>query len=406
VALSLLALVAVPTAPTQAGLTSPYVRKSITTLAPGITWEKGVARTNSGIQAIQVGRIDPRHPNVRLEALLSNDRIVKLERPSANAQRHSKPGKLAMLATNGDVSLRGDTGAGAVPPSMHIHGGEMLTGTSCGRPTLGVDPDGTARIGWVRNRLTFDMTERLDTWRGKILMRGVNRAPNLNQISLFTPDFGPSTLVMSPALVAVLDPDGPVPANGRVWATVTDVIPGAVNTPIAVNRMVLVGRGEKADPMKSLRPGDRVSFLAEFGDGTKNACGGTEIASSWGQVTEALGGNYFTARNGQNVAPMFRGYPYGIPAPRTNVGITADGIVLLVVVDGRQSGYSIGMTLSEMGDLMLSLGAVSAFNLDGGGSSVMATRRSGADRISVSNRPSDGRERSLTQALAAFAVGE
>jgi exopolysaccharide biosynthesis protein len=79
---------------------------------------------------------------------------------------------------------------------------------------------------------------------------------------------------------------------------------------------------------------------------------------------------------------------------------------MLVVVDGRQSGYSIGMNLIEMGDLMLSLGAVHAFNLDGGGSSVMATRPAGATSIMVANRPSDGRERMLTQALAAFAIGD
>jgi hypothetical protein len=400
-----LAVAALPAASTQAGLTAPYVRKAGTTLAPGITWERGVARTRNGLQAIQVGRIDPRHPKVRLEALLSNDTIVKLERPSDNAQRHSTSAKPAMLATNGDVSIRGDTGAGAVPPSMHLHDGEMLTGTSCGRPTLGMDADGTARIGWVRNRLTFDMTDVISGWRGRILMRGVNRVPNLNQISLFTPDFGPSTLVMSPSLVAVLDPDGPVPANGRLWATVTDLIPDAVDTRIGADRMVLVGRGAKADPMRSLRPGDRVSFLAEFGDGTGNACGGTEIAAGWAQVTEALGGNHFTVRDGRNVAPTSRQYPKGgVAAPRTNIGITAEGIVLMVVVDGRQGGYSIGMTLAEMGDLMLSLGAVAAFNLDGGGSTVMATRRPGADRISVSNRPSDGRERKLTQALAAFAI--
>lgn len=407
VALSLLALVAVPTASTQAGLTSPYVRKSITTLAPGITWEKGVARTSSGIQAVQVGRIDTRNPNVSLEALLSNDKIVKLERPSDNANRNSRPGKLAVIATNGDVSIAGDTGAGAVPPSMHIHDGAILAGTSCGRPTLGVDADGDARIAWVRNRLVFDMTQRLSTWEGKILMRGVNRAPNSNQISLFTPDFGKSTLVMSSSLVAILDPDGPVPASGRVWATVTSLIPGSVNTPIPAGRMVLVGKGAKANPMKLLQPGDRVSFLAEFGDGTGNGCGGTEIASSWNDVTEALGGNYFTARNGQNVAPTYSQYPKGgVAAPRTNIGITADGVVLMVVVDGRQSGYSIGMNLIEMGDLMVSLGAVAAFNLDGGGSTVMATRRAGDDRITVSNRPSDGRERYLTQALAAFAITE
>lgn len=407
VTLSLLALVAVPAVPSQAGLTSPYVRKSIVTLSPGITWEKGVARTSSGIQAVQVGRIDTRNPNVHLEALLSNDKIVKLERPSDNAQRNSRPGKLAMIATNGDVSIAGDTGAGAVPPSMHIHEGQILAGTSCGRPTLGVDADGDARIGWVRNRLTFDMTERLTNWEGKILMRGVNRAPNTNQISLFTSDFGKTTLVMTSSIVAVLDPDGPIPATGRAWATVTELILGGVNTPIPEGGMVLVGKGAKADPMKLLKPGDRVSFLAEFGEGTNNACGGTAVVSSWDDTAEALGGNYFTARNGQNVAPTYSQYPKGgVAAPRTNIGITADGIVLMVVVDGRQSGYSIGMNLIEMGDLMLSLGAVHAFNLDGGGSTVMATRPAGADRISVSNRPSDGRERYLTQALAAFAVGD
>ncbi len=138
----MLAIVAVPTTPTQAGLTSPYVRKSIIQLAPGITWEKGVARTSSGIQAIQIGRIDTRNPNVSLEALLSNDKVIKLERPSDNAERNSRPGKLAMVATNGDVSTAGDWAAGAVMPSMHVHRGELQVRTSCGRPTLGVDADG------------------------------------------------------------------------------------------------------------------------------------------------------------------------------------------------------------------------------------------------------------------------
>lgn len=403
--MAMLALVAVPTTPTQAGLTSPYVRKSIIELAPGITWEKGVARTSSGIQAIQIGRIDTRNPNVSLEALLSNDKVVKLERPSDNAERNSRAGKLAMLATNGDVSTAGNTGAGAVMPSMHVHDGEMMVGTSCGRPTLGVDADGTARIGWVRNRITFDMTARLPGWEGKILLRGVNREPSSNQLSLYTSSFGKSTLVKGSALAVIIDPDGPVPVAGRVYGTVVDVVPGSVNTPIPAGGFVLLGRGEKSDPMRLLQPGDSVSFLGEFGDGVGNNCAGKEVVSGWDDTVEAMGGNYFTARNGVNVAPTYGQYPKGgVAAPRTNIGITADGIVLMVVVDGRQGGYSIGMNLIEMGDLMLSLGAVSAFNLDGGGSTVMATRRAGDTRINVSNRPSDGRERYLTQALAAFSV--
>jgi hypothetical protein len=67
--------------------------------------------------------------------------------------------------------------------------------------------------------------------------------------------------------------------------------------------------------------------------------------------------------------------------------------MLLVVVDGRQSGYSAGMTLGELAELMNSLGARSAFNLDGGGSSAMFVN---GQRV---NRPSDGYERGVGSAL-------
>jgi exopolysaccharide biosynthesis protein len=74
----------------------------------------------------------------------------------------------------------------------------------------------------------------------------------------------------------------------------------------------------------------------------------------------------------------------------------------MVTVDGRQPGYSIGLRLREMGRLMRSLGAVSAVNLDGGGSTLMARRSKKTGAFTVVNRPSDGLPRPASQALAAF----
>jgi hypothetical protein len=67
--------------------------------------------------------------------------------------------------------------------------------------------------------------------------------------------------------------------------------------------------------------------------------------------------------------------------------------MLLVVVDGRQPGYSVGMTLQELANLMASLGAQNAINLDGGGSSAMWV-----NGLRVT-RPSDGFERGVGSAL-------
>ena len=79
--------------------------------------------------------------------------------------------------------------------------------------------------------------------------------------------------------------------------------------------------------------------------------------------------------------------------PRTAIGVTADGHILLVVVDGRDPGYSRGATLPELADIMISLGATTAYNLDGGGSSELWFNGV------VVNQPSNGGERATSDIL-------
>jgi hypothetical protein len=88
--------------------------------------------------------------------------------------------------------------------------------------------------------------------------------------------------------------------------------------------------------------------------------------------------------------------------PRTAVGIAEGGRrLLLVVVDGRQPEWSIGMRLDELAELMLALGADDAINLDGGGSSVLVWRASAGGGLRIGNRPSDREgERAVADALA------
>lgn len=76
--------------------------------------------------------------------------------------------------------------------------------------------------------------------------------------------------------------------------------------------------------------------------------------------------------------------------PRSAVGLSADGrTLLLVAVDGRQEGHSRGATLAELGELMKSLGAHSALNLDGGGSTALVVREPRSGVVAVANRPSE-----------------
>ncbi|MDW4571394.1 phosphodiester glycosidase family protein [Microbacterium sp. M3] len=79
--------------------------------------------------------------------------------------------------------------------------------------------------------------------------------------------------------------------------------------------------------------------------------------------------------------------------PRTAVGVIDENHLVFVVVDGRQSGYSAGVTLTELADIMVDLGATTAYNLDGGGSSTMYFNGD------VVNQPSNGGERATSDIL-------
>ena len=83
--------------------------------------------------------------------------------------------------------------------------------------------------------------------------------------------------------------------------------------------------------------------------------------------------------------------------PRTAVGIKADGSVVLLVVDGRQSKISNGAALADLADILGSVGCVDAINLDGGGSSTFVLKE--GDELCVKNSPSDGSLRDVADGL-------
>ena len=87
-------------------------------------------------------------------------------------------------------------------------------------------------------------------------------------------------------------------------------------------------------------------------------------------------------------------------APRTAVGIDREQKKLtMLVVDGRKTDYSAGMSDPELGQAMLELGCWNALILDGGGSSTMVLLDPIENRVQVMNRPSDGHDLPISMSL-------
>ena len=110
---------------------------------------------------------------------------------------------------------------------------------------------------------------------------------------------------------------------------------------------------------------------------------------------EVVSGNTMLVRDGR-VVP----HENKVRLPRTLVGLNADKTkLILLVVDGRKPGVAVGMNYDELAAEMIRLGCTDAFNLDGGGSSVMAVRDPAKGEFRILNQPTDGRERAVANVL-------
>jgi hypothetical protein len=198
-------------------------------------------------------------------------------------------------------------------------------------------------------------------------------------VVLYSGLFGPSTFT---------------PPGGKEYALLPDGTVFSVqesNSAIPAGGWVLSAHGQAAAWLdRALKPGVRVmlkSPLSDFWPGVKHALGGGPTLLRSGEVL-------VTAMQEQFKPDISEGL-----APRTAVGVTPDGQALLVTVDGRQPQLSRGLSLAGLAYLLKDLGAVDALNLDGGGSTAMAIGPT------IVNRPSDGVERRVSNALCVFAEG-
>jgi hypothetical protein len=363
-----------------ADITSGFAADGTAPVAPGVVHEWGSIETSrSGHQAVHLLDVDLHQPVISLEASLSNDTIAGLEPVSSQAHRHSAEGHRVVAAVNGDVWSGWDTVAELAPKGFHVQAGELVTFGPYIRPTFGIDASGRPLIGSPVETAFLTLAD------GTVRMiERLNQPRSEDEFALFTPRFGPRTTSELGGTDVVLDGVAlPIAPVGAYQGVVREVRAATGGIPIEPGTVVL--NGPSGSLLDVLRPGDVIQLTLA-------------VTTEWQGVREAVGAREYIVRDGAvSISPR--------PAmadqlhPRTAVGITASGDLVVATVDGRQSGYSTGVDLDELAELMLSRGAVQALNMDGGGSTTMAVRLPGDPEVSVVNRPSDGRERPVTNGL-------
>ncbi|MCJ7752919.1 MAG: phosphodiester glycosidase family protein, partial [Armatimonadetes bacterium] len=286
-----------------------------------------------------------------------------------------------VAAVNADFfSLAGGSYEG-VPLGLHVSQGELVTFPDPARSVFYILDDGSAHIDRLRPNVWL--------WGPQELLYPVaamNRPPGFSDVVLFTPRFGEQTRANAETTqIALVGLTGPFRVNARISARIASVTVGASQR-IPPEGAVLAARGVGAYALRNLKAGDEIelSLTLEGEEGT---------------IREAVGGGPRLVRNGaasvEHQRERFSNGFAGKRHPRSGLGVR-DGTVVMVAVDGRQPGYSEGMTLYELADLFIELGCTDAMNLDGGGSATMVVR----DR--VMNFPSGGAERAVVNGLGLF----
>ncbi|WP_312876573.1 phosphodiester glycosidase family protein [Streptomyces bohaiensis] len=283
-------------------------------------------------------------------------------------------GRSTVAAVNADFF---DINATNAPLAPGIRDGELVQSGSLNRTTVvGVDGDGSGRVLDV----LFDGKVAGPTGEAALTSYNAASLP-ADGIGVYTAGWGEADRLL-PVLGAQQVTEVVV-EEGRV--TSVSQKPGRERVP--ADATVLLGRDAGAIALSALAAGDTVEmeYAARTADGSA-------------LPRTAVGGNGLLVVDGE--AQDWEGRPNNATAPRTAVGFSEDGSdMYVVVVDGRQA-HSGGVTLTELAVMMERLGAHSALNLDGGGSTTLLSRAAGRDGLDLVNKPSDGEQRPVPNGLA------
>ena len=348
---------------------------------PNVSFKRTVQFTAHGPVVLNVITVPRPGGLYQLKPLLSNGTILGKERVTSMERGISNSATVA--GVNGDLFNFKD----GHPSGMLMQNGVLQSPPYRFRSSVGITSDGRLNVG----RVSF-----FGYWQGlgqRRPLTGLNQPPRGDGTSLFTPAWGAATPRIPGVVEAVLRPFPPAVTGKELSGFVYVQNNTGGGTPIPRDGAVLVARGSQ------------VAKLAQ------EATVGTEIftrlilSPDWptSGVTDALGGGPVIVRNGKAVwtaGEDFLPSQLGPRNPRTAVGQRRDGKIILLAVDGRRRGLSVGLTNWELAQAMVRLGAVTASALDAGGSTTMAFDGK------LLNRPSDpGGERPVAETLAVLYTG-
>lgn len=294
------------------------------------------------------------------------------------------------------AGINGDfyNSANGLPVGMVITGGQLRSSDG-GYHAIGFKSDGTAILGKPAVKISLDLGYRVKDSQGnntQIVRQaaGVNKARvSDGGIYVYTYDFNAAHTngaTEKGVDVVCSIKQGELAVGGTLTLKVEKVLDGVTATPVGENQVVLSvnlkSNSYYVDALRNVPVGSTVTLTATAAD------------SRWNSVEYAVGALYSLVEDGKEVSDLSN-----TTSPRTAVGQKADGTLIFYTIDGRQSGHSVGASLSQVARRLIELGCETAVCLDGGGSTTMAVTMPDSVETEVVNRPSDGSERAVSNQI-------
>jgi len=332
-----------------------------TQLMPGVTYQRILRWTPAGPIVMYVVTAPRPLGLYRLMPLLSNGTIIGRE--TVSSMEHDASSQMTTVGVNGDFF----SWTGGWPSGLLIRSGVVEHQSALGRATLGIDSSATLH------------TEKVP-WNGRwhgpdglwYPVSQLNEPPRKNAAALFTPVWGGDVAAVKGATTVVLEPFPPAAPRADLVGTIVSVGPSHL-VDVPADGAVIVARGTAAGPFAALPVGTQLTVRIP-------------LPNDWSAITDAVSSGPTLVRNGKpifNAGEALTQQQLRGRDPRTAIGQRADGTIVMLGVDGRRRGWSIGITNWELAQTLVHFGCVTGFALDSGGSTTVAFDGK------VLNRPSD-----------------